>query len=161
VRFHFVEIFKLTRVYHLYICPQNFLIICLIGCAIVFCRNTVPEMSHQSLGRSKVIKTVKVYDAVVLLRVRYLVSTRPRRIVQIHNIARTFRFGARQSSVTHENTSKVMRICLASSFNCTVVIAPDGIFIVSLAVFFLCSYVLSTFVRAEIQSTSVFVRNEI
>jgi len=36
-----------------------------------------------------------------------------------------------------------------------------GIFIVFLAFFFLCSYILSMFVRAEIQSVSVFVRSEI
>jgi len=52
-------------------------------------------------------------------------------------------------------------IHLASSFNCTLVVAPDGIFIFSLRFFFLCSYALHAFVRAEIQSVSVFVRSEI
>jgi len=53
------------------------------------------------------------------------------------------------------------RIRLASSFNCTLVVAPDGIFIVFSAFFFLCSYTLSMFVRTEIQSAPVLVRSEI
>ena len=50
----------------------------------------------------------------------------------------------------HENVSKIYvskiykygtRIRLASSFNCTLVVGPDGIFIVfSIFFFFLCSY---------------------
>jgi len=43
----------------------------LIGRVIVLYRcRTVPEILHQFLGRSKIIETVKVHDAVVPLRVR-------------------------------------------------------------------------------------------
>ena len=52
-------------------------------------------------------------------------------------------------------------IHLASLFNCTLVIAPEGIFIVYLMFLFLRCYTLFAFVEAEIQSASVFVRSEI
>jgi len=52
-------------------------------------------------------------------------------------------------------------IHLASLFNCTLVVAPEGIFIVSLMFLFLRCYTLFAFVEAEIQSASVFVRSEI
>jgi len=45
-------------------------------------------------------------------------------------------------------------------FNCTLIIATESIFIVSL-IFFLCCYTLSVFIGTEIQSESVFMRNEI
>ena len=49
---------------------------------------------------------------------------------------------------------------LASSFNCTLVVAPDDIFIIFSAFFFF-SYTLSMFLRTEVQSAPVFVRSEI
>ena len=159
---HFVELFKFTRVYrlqtHLF---TDALIVRLIGHTIVLCRrSTVPEMSHQLFERSKIIKTVKVHDAVVSLHVRYPMSIRPCGIVQIHGAASVLARAVDNALRMKTPLKYDMRIRLASSFNCTLVIVLDGIFIISLAVFFLCN-VLSAFVRAEIQSASVFVRSEI
>ena len=88
---HLVELFKFTRVYRLQK-PQTHLsaetLIRLIGRAIVFYRRSIVlEISHQFLRRSKIAETVKIHDAIVPLRVRYPMSTRPRRIVQIHDTA--------------------------------------------------------------------------
>ena len=52
---------------------------------------------------------------------------------------------------------KYTRIRLASSFNYTLVVAPEDFY----RLFFFAAVALSAFVGAEIQSESVFVRSEI
>jgi len=83
------------------------------------------------------------------------VSTKPHRIVQIHDTAFV---SARRNVLRMKTPLKYTRIRLASSFNCTLVVAPEDIFIAS---FFFAAVALSAFVGAEIQSESVFVRSEI
>ena len=84
-------------------------------------------------------KVVKVRFGSTPFRVRYSVNTRPCYIVQLHDTAFVSVRAARRLRM--KTTLKYgTRICLASSFNCTLVVAPDGIFIVFSTFFFLCSY---------------------
>ena len=113
------------------------LIVRLIGRIIVlYRRSTVPEISHQFLGRSKISEIVKVHDAVVHLHVRYPVSTKSRSSVQIHDtdfISRLIGNVLRMKTPLKYGT----RIRLTSSFNCTLVVAA---FLSLWRFFFLCCY---------------------
>ena len=117
---------------------------------VLYHRNTVPEIL-QFLGQSKITETVKVHYVVIPFRIDYPMNTWPHRNYPNSR----FRIPLVNNALRMKTPLKYgTRIHLASTSKCTLVVASEGIFIVFLAFFFLCSYTLSAFVRAE----SVFVR---
>jgi len=112
------------------------LIVRLIGRAIVFYHhNTVPKISHQFLGWSKITEIVKVYDAIVprvcypvpgpIASFKLMILLSFRRAPLINNVLRM------KTPLKYDT-----RIRLTSSFNCTSIVPLEDIFIVSLAFFF-------------------------
>jgi len=64
------------------------LIIDLIGCSIVlYLCHTISEISHQFFRQSKITKIAEIYHVIVSICVRYPMSARTSRIVQVYDTA--------------------------------------------------------------------------